>query len=144
MLGKIGQVDICCYYHMRANGNPSAGLGKIRGRRCRRLRKPLAASRVRRLRRCEAASGLGTRLLRSCVSLLRLLISNIQCCRPIVSRRAGGLPSTRSNFAIPGTHRCETRRRQRPCADCGTIGKAARVRDRCIASAVILVSVLAP
>ena len=22
MLGKIGQVDICCYYHMRANGNP--------------------------------------------------------------------------------------------------------------------------
>jgi predicted dehydrogenase len=21
-LGKIGQVDICCYYHMRANGNP--------------------------------------------------------------------------------------------------------------------------
>jgi predicted dehydrogenase len=22
MLGKIGHVDICCYYHMRANGNP--------------------------------------------------------------------------------------------------------------------------
>jgi len=22
MLGKVGQVDICCYYHMRANGNP--------------------------------------------------------------------------------------------------------------------------
>ena len=22
MLGKIGQIDICCYYHMRANGNP--------------------------------------------------------------------------------------------------------------------------
>jgi predicted dehydrogenase len=22
LLGKIGQVDICCYYHMRANGNP--------------------------------------------------------------------------------------------------------------------------
>jgi predicted dehydrogenase len=22
MLGKIGQVDICCYYHMRANGDP--------------------------------------------------------------------------------------------------------------------------
>jgi predicted dehydrogenase len=22
MLGKIGAVDICCYYHMRANGNP--------------------------------------------------------------------------------------------------------------------------
>src|SRR5438876_702010 len=21
-LGKVGQVDICCYYHMRANGNP--------------------------------------------------------------------------------------------------------------------------
>ncbi len=22
LLGKIGQVDLCCYYHMRANGNP--------------------------------------------------------------------------------------------------------------------------
>ena len=22
LLGKVGQVDICCYYHMRANGNP--------------------------------------------------------------------------------------------------------------------------
>jgi predicted dehydrogenase len=22
LLGKIGQVDVCCYYHMRANGNP--------------------------------------------------------------------------------------------------------------------------
>jgi len=22
MLGKVGHVDICCYYHMRANGNP--------------------------------------------------------------------------------------------------------------------------
>ena len=22
MLGKIAQIDICCYYHMRANGNP--------------------------------------------------------------------------------------------------------------------------
>ena len=22
MLGKVGQVDICCYYHMRENGNP--------------------------------------------------------------------------------------------------------------------------
>jgi predicted dehydrogenase len=22
LLGKIGQVDMCCYYHMRANGNP--------------------------------------------------------------------------------------------------------------------------
>jgi predicted dehydrogenase len=22
MLGKVGQVDICCYYHMRANGDP--------------------------------------------------------------------------------------------------------------------------
>jgi predicted dehydrogenase len=22
MLGKVGQIDICCYYHMRANGNP--------------------------------------------------------------------------------------------------------------------------
>jgi len=22
MLGKVGQVDICCYYHMRANGTP--------------------------------------------------------------------------------------------------------------------------
>jgi predicted dehydrogenase len=22
MLGNVGQVDICCYYHMRANGNP--------------------------------------------------------------------------------------------------------------------------
>ncbi|HWE02295.1 MAG TPA: Gfo/Idh/MocA family oxidoreductase [Tepidisphaeraceae bacterium] len=22
MLGKIGQVDLCCYYHMRANGDP--------------------------------------------------------------------------------------------------------------------------
>jgi predicted dehydrogenase len=25
LLGKIGQVDICCYYHMRANGNPPEG-----------------------------------------------------------------------------------------------------------------------
>ncbi len=24
-LGKIGQVDICCYYHMRANGDPPVG-----------------------------------------------------------------------------------------------------------------------
>jgi predicted dehydrogenase len=23
MLGKVGHVDICCYYHMRANGNPA-------------------------------------------------------------------------------------------------------------------------
>ncbi len=23
LLGKVGQVDICCYYHMRANGNPA-------------------------------------------------------------------------------------------------------------------------
>lgn len=22
LLGRVGQVDICCYYHMRANGNP--------------------------------------------------------------------------------------------------------------------------
>ena len=22
LLGKVGQVDMCCYYHMRANGNP--------------------------------------------------------------------------------------------------------------------------
>src|SRR4030095_9631163 len=22
LLGKIGQVDLCCYFHMRANGNP--------------------------------------------------------------------------------------------------------------------------
>lgn len=22
MLGKVGQVDLCCYFHMRANGNP--------------------------------------------------------------------------------------------------------------------------
>src|SRR5713226_3917564 len=22
LLGKVGHVDICCYYHMRANGNP--------------------------------------------------------------------------------------------------------------------------
>jgi hypothetical protein len=22
LLGKIGHVDVCCYYHMRANGNP--------------------------------------------------------------------------------------------------------------------------
>jgi predicted dehydrogenase len=23
MLGKVAQVDVCCYYHMRANGNPA-------------------------------------------------------------------------------------------------------------------------
>src|SRR5699024_11255495 len=23
LLGKIAQVEMCCYYHMRANGNPS-------------------------------------------------------------------------------------------------------------------------
>ena len=47
LLGKIGHVEICCYYHMRANGNPPRR-ARARLPRLRDVDRPGAAAALRR------------------------------------------------------------------------------------------------